>query len=101
MTDDAEQFLRAALAGGRVLAQEIKRQADHEGITPKALRKARERLSVVIEREGFGKGMRSYWSLPVVPSPPFVPSHAHPERGARMGTNGEAAPSADPSGEAF
>jgi hypothetical protein len=82
-TDHAERFLLDALRGGRVLARDVKRQGDLEGITPKALRRARERLRVEVEREGFGSAMASYWRLPI------RAQSCPPEDRARMGTTDE------------
>ena len=61
---DAMEFLQAALAGDSVPATEVNRMAHGRGLTPKAIRSAREALGVEIERNGFGPGSRSLWSLP-------------------------------------
>ena len=61
---DAMEFLQAALAGDPVPATELSRVAHERGLTPKAIRSAREALGVEIERNGFGPGSRSLWSLP-------------------------------------
>jgi putative DNA primase/helicase len=61
---EAMEFLRNALAGGPAPAAEVDRIAHEHGITPKTLRSAREALRVRIERDGFGPGSRSLWSLP-------------------------------------
>ena len=61
---DAMEFLRAALVGDPVPATELSRVAHERGLTPKAIRSAREALGVEIERNGFGPGSRSLWSLP-------------------------------------
>ena len=58
------EFLRAALAGDPVPAAELSRVAHERGLTPKAIRSAREALGVEIARNGFGPGSRSLWSLP-------------------------------------
>ncbi len=58
------EFLRAALVGDPVPAAELSRVAHERGLTPKAIRSAREALGVEIERNGFGPGSRSLWSLP-------------------------------------
>ena len=65
-TDKAEasEFLRTALADGPMAAAEITRIARDHGLTPKVLRSAREALGVAIERDGFGPGSKSLWSLP-------------------------------------
>ena len=61
---DAMEFLRAALVGTPVPAAELSRVARERGLTPKAIRSAREALGVKIERNGFGPGSKSLWSLP-------------------------------------
>src|SRR4029077_18178016 len=61
---DAMEFLQAALAGDPVPATEVSRMAHEHGLTPKAIRSAREALGVKIERNGFGPGSKSLWSLP-------------------------------------
>ena len=61
---DAMEFLKAALAGGPVPATEVNRMAREHCLTPKAIRSARESLGVRVERDGFGPGSKSLWSLP-------------------------------------
>ena len=61
---DAMEFLQAALAGDPVPATEVSRMAHAHSLTPKAIRSAREALGVKIERNGFGPGSKSLWSLP-------------------------------------
>lgn len=61
---EAMEFLRAALADEPVPAAEVNRMARDHGLTAKAIRSAREALSVKIERDGFGPGSKSLWSLP-------------------------------------
>ena len=58
------EFLQAALAGEAVPAAELSRMAHEHGLTPKAIRSAREALGVEIARNGFGPGSKSLWSLP-------------------------------------
>jgi AAA domain len=60
---DAMKFLKAVLASGQVPAAEINRMAREHGLTAKAIRSAREALSVKIDRDGFGPGSKSLWSL--------------------------------------
>ena len=64
---EAMEFLEAALAEGSVPAAEINRMAREHGLTPKVVRSAREALRVTIERDGFGPGSKSLWSLPKDP----------------------------------
>ena len=61
---DAIEFLQAVLAGEPVPAAEVNRMAREHGLTTKAIRSAREALGVKIERDGFGPGSKSLWSLP-------------------------------------
>ena len=61
--EEAIEFLRAALADEPVPAAEINRMAREHGLTAKAVRSAREALGVKIERDGFGPGSKSLWSL--------------------------------------
>jgi hypothetical protein len=71
----AVAFLQAALAGDPVPATQVSRMAHEHGLTAKAVRMGREALGVEIERNGFGPGSRSLWSLPRIhidaqPTPP-------------------------------
>jgi putative DNA primase/helicase len=61
---EAMEFLPAVLAGEPVPASEVNRMAREHGLTTKAVRSARETLEVKIERNGFGPGSKSLWSLP-------------------------------------
>ena len=61
---DAMEFLRAALVGATVPRPKLSRVAHERGLTPKAIRSAREALGVEIERNGFGPGSKSLRSLP-------------------------------------
>lgn len=64
--NEAITFLRDALRDGRKLAEDIKREGEKLGLSEKRLRTARRHLNVKIERDGFGKGSKVYWSLPSV-----------------------------------
>jgi hypothetical protein len=61
---EAIEFLTELLAAGRQPAKEVQAVAKDHMITPITLRRARERMGVLIQREGFGKDGVSYWSLP-------------------------------------
>lgn len=61
---DAMELLQAVLASGPVPAAEVNRTAREHGLTAKAIRSAREALGVKVERDGFGPGSKSLWSLP-------------------------------------
>jgi hypothetical protein len=60
---EATEFLQNALANGPTPAAEIMRMAREHGFTQKVIRSARETLGVNIERDGFGPGSKSMWSL--------------------------------------
>jgi plasmid stability protein len=64
---EAMEFLRAALSEGAVPAGEISRMARDHGLTTKVVRSAREALGVKIDRDGFGPGSKSVWSLTAAP----------------------------------
>jgi putative DNA primase/helicase len=91
MTDEAVDLLREMLLPGRVLAKDLKRQATDAGISDKALRTARHRLAIVVEREGFGPQTKTSWRLPSAPLVPSTPISAPSGNRAQMypeGTNG-------------
>jgi hypothetical protein len=99
---DAKEFLQGALAAGAVPAAEVNRMARDHGLTTKAVRSAREALGVQIERDGFGPGSKSLWSLPKGPIL-AQPSHTCPtkdwasmESEGKYGTPKRALPAAPP-----
>ena len=63
---EATDFIQSVLAAGPVGAADVNRMARDHGLTTKAIRSAREALGVKIERDGFGPGSKSLWSLPEV-----------------------------------
>jgi putative DNA primase/helicase len=65
---EAIEILNDILAAGPVSAAEVKRRATEAGVSPKALRSAREALGVVTQKAGFGEGW--VWTLPKMPSDP-------------------------------
>ncbi|WP_296271202.1 ATP-binding protein [Pseudomonas sp. UBA6323] len=88
--DDPAEVLRRVLSAGRLDGKEAKRVMANNGFSAKQVRSAREKLAVDIVREGFGKEIVSYWSLPAfVPRSPFVPSENHSCPLSGEGTNGE------------
>ncbi|MCC6581443.1 MAG: AAA family ATPase [Phycisphaeraceae bacterium] len=66
-TDEAKDWLAATLGNGTMLATEVKRLARQEGYTDKVLRRAKESLHVVAQKDGFGGEGRWYWSMPTSP----------------------------------
>ncbi|MCY1404542.1 hypothetical protein D9M71_197520 [compost metagenome] len=88
--DDPADALRRILNSGPLSGKDAKRLMTDNGFTQKQIRTAREKLSVVTTREGFGKDIKSYWSLPsFVPNSPFVPSESHSCPLSSVGTNEE------------
>lgn len=61
----AETSLQTMLAGGPKASREVIVAMASQGITQKQLRRAREKLGVVVTRSGCGKDMRSTWGLPI------------------------------------
>lgn len=88
--DDPAETLRRVLSAGRVSGKDAKRVMADNGFSAKQIRSAREKLGVETVREGFGKEIVSFWSLPAfVPSSPFVPSKSHSCPVPGEGTNEE------------
>jgi putative DNA primase/helicase len=85
-SDDAADYLRDLLKGSDASpSRDATRAMKAEGYSDKVIRRAREKLRVIVRREGSGKTMRSLWSLPLVPS--FaIPAHTCPSKS--MGING-------------
>lgn len=88
MSEEAVDLLRDMLNSGRVIARDVKRQADELGISQKALRIARERLHVTVVREGFGGEAKSFWMLAPDPLVPPEATYAHELNGALVGHEG-------------
>ncbi len=66
--EEAIDFLKSVLAGGKIAANVVKSQATSIGITAKSLRSAREALHIVTGKEGMEGPFT--WELPILPSPP-------------------------------
>jgi putative DNA primase/helicase len=64
---DAEEFLREALAGGAVAVIDLKADAKEAGLSWATVRRAKERLGIVAERESHGRdgGGRWTWAMPL------------------------------------
>ncbi len=62
---EAAEWLTNYLTLGKRPAKEIKEDAIQNGIAWRTLRRAADIIEVEINREGFGKGGKSYWALPV------------------------------------
>jgi putative DNA primase/helicase len=92
-SDDAAGFLRDVLKGtDSTPSKDAIRKMKAEGYTDKVIRRAREKLGVIVKREGFGADMRSLWSLPIVPtvahSCPPAPTQRDGQQWARMAREG-------------
>lgn len=79
--DDPSEALRRILKDGPMVGKQAKSLMTENGYSAKQTRTAREKLSVVTVREGFGKEIRTLWSLPQSEGafsafPPFVPIDA-------------------------
>lgn len=77
--DDPAEALRRILSSGPLTGKEAKKLMTGNGYTQKQIRNARERLSIVTARSGFGGDTVVHWSLPqatgpFVPFPSVVPS---------------------------
>ena len=76
MTEEGVDFLRDILSAGRVLYREVKQPAKDADISEKSLRRARERLNVVVDKEGSEQSSRPIGCLAphhVCPLNPLMP----------------------------
>ena len=64
LTDEATDWLQDVLADGPVARAEIITLATTEGFTDKVLRRARERLGIIADRDTGTRGRPSAWKLP-------------------------------------
>ncbi|NWC95529.1 MULTISPECIES: AAA family ATPase [unclassified Pseudomonas] len=92
--DDPAEALRRILSAGPLTGKEAKRLMTGNGYTQKQIRNARERLSVVTARSGFGGDTIVSWSLPQAKGqfaafPPVVPSDGQLCPPLDMGPTGE------------
>lgn len=92
--DDPSEALRRILKDGAMTGKQVKSLMTENGYSAKQTRTAREKLSIVTVREGFGKDIRTLWSLPQASGPyaafpPLVPSSPHSCPALDMGTNEE------------
>ena len=65
---DSKEALVALLSDGPRGSRELVAELASRGFTAKTVRRARERLGVRIDREGFGLATRTIWRLPLVPA---------------------------------
>ncbi|VVQ38468.1 hypothetical protein PS943_05912 [Pseudomonas fluorescens] len=93
-SDDPAEALRRILSSGSLSGKEAKRLMLGNGYTQKQIRTARERLSVVTVRSGFGSETVTHWSLPQAeeetrPNPAVAPSKQQSCPRQDMGTTDE------------
>lgn len=62
--DDPAEALRRILSRGRLTAKEATKAMADNGYSAKQTRTARGKIGVSINRDGFGKDSKVYWSLP-------------------------------------
>ncbi|WP_232430925.1 AAA family ATPase [Pseudomonas massiliensis] len=88
--DDPGDCLYRILRDNPLESNEAKSLMRRNGYTEKQIRRAREKLSVVVARTGNKRDVKSYWSLPQDGSKsPLVPSDAHSCPALGMGTSRE------------
>jgi hypothetical protein len=93
-SDDPAEALRRILSSGPLTGKAAKGLMTNNGYTQKQIRNARERLSVVTARSGFGGDTVVSWSLPqaqgqFAPFPPVMPSNSQSCPPLGMGTTEE------------
>lgn len=64
--DDATGWLRQALADGRLESKDVQKLAKENGHAWATVRRAKDEVGVIVEREGFGPGAKWFWSLPSI-----------------------------------
>lgn len=102
--DDPSEALKRILKDGPMTGKQVKSLMAENGYSAKQTRTAREKLSVVTVREGFGKEIKTLWSLPQATGPysafpPIVPSCPDSCPALDMGTNAEKGHEWDKSGD--
>ena len=90
--DDAQDWLREALADGEMLASDVLREGRSNGYSEKAIRKAFKAIGAKRRREGFGRGGTWYWWLPSridAPTGPIDAIDAQPPKEGNNANNGQ------------
>jgi len=62
--ESAAEWLRDALAGGPMLANDVKAAAKESSVAWRTVRRAMKAAGVTARRQGFGPGAKWYWFLP-------------------------------------
>ena len=59
--EEADRFLNELFGSGRIEAEEVRRQASDAGLAWRTIVRAKVRLKIRSQRDGFGKGATIYW----------------------------------------
>ncbi len=73
--NEATEFLRDELIDGEIDVATLKANARRAGIQEITLRRAKERLGVKVKRQGFGKGGKWTWELPIDAQEASIDAH--------------------------
>jgi putative DNA primase/helicase len=71
--DEAAEFLKELLSDGPVAAKKVRAEAEDAGLAWRTVRRAKDKLKVIVTRDGFGPGGTFHWRLP----DPIVGQSAH------------------------
>jgi len=77
--DEAAEWLRDVLTGGRVATSDIQRLAKQAGQSWGTVRRAKDKIRAEHEQEGFGKDLKHFWHLPIDAQPLTQPVSAYGE----------------------
>jgi putative DNA primase/helicase len=77
---DAEEFLRDALAGGAIAVKDLQADAKQAGLSWATVRRAKDRLGLVVQRESHGRdgAGRWTWAMPIPARCSSLHQDAHP-----------------------
>jgi len=89
--DQAEAFLRAFLSDGEKESALVYKSGEVERLSDRTLRKAAERIGVIIKREGVGREHRSLWFLPHSGTPALTETHTPGPESPAKGSVSESA----------
>ena len=80
---DIDGWLQDALAAGPMKSNALRRQGEANGFSYDQLKRAKKRLGILDQRDGFGKDAFYWWKLPAMPSTdPHVAHAEHTEKAA-------------------
>lgn len=95
--DEAKDFIKTKLAGGRIPTNELIDEAKERGISKKTLHRARKALGIKPEREGIaGKKGGGVWYLRLVHGgPESEPPHTRSEKASKEAQDSSQSPASD------